>query len=160
MSVMYYEADGDINVIKNKRIGVIGYGNLGRPIALNLRDSELNVRVGLRREESRAIVESDGLAPWDIDALVEASDILLLMLPDEVMAQVYLERVSPMLRPGHTLIFASGYTLAFGFIEPPPFVDVGLIAPRAIGPAVRERYLSREGFYSFLAAGQDASGHA
>jgi ketol-acid reductoisomerase len=156
---MYYEEDGDLSVIKNKRIGVVGYGNLGRPVTLNLRDADLNVRVGLGNDESRAIVEADGLAPWSIDSLVEASDIILVLLPDEVMAQVYLEKISPKLRSGHTLIFASGYTLAFGFIEPPPFVDVGMIAPRAIGAAVRERYLSGDGFYSFVAAGQDASGH-
>lgn len=158
MTVIYYEEDGDLDVLKEKRIGVIGYGNLGRPIALNLRDSGLRVIVGQRSGESAAIVEGDGLPHAPIGAVVRDSDIIMILVPDEVMPHVYLQDVSPHLKKGHTLIFASGYNVAFGYIEPPPFVDVGLIAPRTIGAAVRERYLSNEGFYTFVAAGQDASG--
>jgi len=158
MTVMYGEQDADLGVIANRRIAVIGYGNLGRPVALNLRDSGLNITIALRRDESQAIAEGDGFATVSIEQAVQNCDILLLMLSDEVMAQTYLASISPHLRRGHTLIFASGYNLAFGFIEPPPFVDVGLIAPRTIGAVVRDRYLSGEGFYSFVAAGQDASG--
>lgn len=158
MTVMYGEQDAELSVIANRRIAVIGYGNLGRPVALNLRDSGLNITIALRRDESHAIAEGDGFATVDIEQAVQNCDILLLMLSDEIMAQTYLASISPHLRRGHTLIFASGYNLAFGFIEPPPFVDVGLIAPRTIGAVVRDRYLSGEGFYSFVAAGQDASG--
>lgn len=158
MTVVYHEADGDLSILQGRQIGVIGYGTLGRPVALNLRDSGLQVLVGLKADESPAIVEADRLPYGRMETVAERAEILLMMVPDEVMPQVYLEKVSPHLKRGHTLIFASGYNVAFGYIEPPPFVDVGLIAPRTIGAAVRERYLSGEGFYSFVAAGQDASG--
>lgn len=158
MTVIYYEEDADLSALQGKTIGVIGYGSLGRPVALNLRDSGLAVHVGLQSNESRAIVESDGLQHGSIETVAQHAQILCLMLPDEVMPQVYLEKISPQLRKGHTLIFASGYNVAFGYIEPPPFVDVGLIAPRTIGAAVRERFLNGQGFYTFVAVGQDASG--
>lgn len=158
MTVVYYEDDGDLEFLRDKVIGVIGYGSLGRPMALNLRDSGLNVMVGQRPEESTAILESDGIHHDSIAAITRVSSIILMMLPDEVMPQVYLDQVAPHLSRGNTLIFASGYNVAFGYIEAPPFIDVGLVAPRTIGAAVRERYLSGDGFYSFVAAGQDASG--
>jgi len=159
MTVVYYDDEGDLAHLKDKIIGVIGYGNLGRPIALNLHDSGLKVLIGQDPEESVAIIEADGLPHIDIATTVRQADILMMMLPDEAMPQVYLKSISPHLQRGDTLIFASAYNVAFGYIEPPPFVDVGLIAPRTIGAAVRERFRSGEGFYSFVAAGQDASGH-
>jgi ketol-acid reductoisomerase len=158
MTVVYHEDAGNLDVLNGKTIGIIGYGNLGRPIALNLRDSDIQVQVGLKADESPAIVESDGLPFASIDTVARNSTIILMMIPDEVMPQVYIDKVSPNLKRGDTLIFGSAYNIAFGYIEPPSFVDVGLIAPRTIGAAVRERYLSGEGFYSFVAAGQDASG--
>lgn len=159
MTVVYYEEDGDVNFLRDKLIGVIGYGSLGRPVALNLQDSGLKVMVGQRPEESTAILEADGITHNSIETVANACTVILMMLPDEVMPQVYLESVSPYLKKGDTLIFASGYNVAFGFIEPPPFVDVGLVAPRTIGAAVREKYESGEGFYSFVAAAQDATGN-
>lgn len=159
MTVVYHEADGDLSVLQGRQIGVIGYGALGRPVCLNLRDSGLQVLVGLKADDDTARVENDRFAYGRMETIAERCDILLMMVPDEVMPQVYLEKISPYLKRGDTLIFASGYNVAFGYIEPPPFVDVGLIAPRTIGAAVRERYLSGEGFYSFVAAGQDASGN-
>jgi ketol-acid reductoisomerase len=160
MTMVYYNEDADIDVLRDTPIGVIGYGSLGRPVALNLRDSGLQVQIGIRPDddESRRAVEADNIPRGDVADVAQACPVLLMMLPDEVMAQVYLEKISPYLKRGSTLIFASGYNVAFGFIEPPPFVDVGLVAPRTIGAAVREHYLSGEGFYSFVAAGQDASG--
>ncbi|MGB1286866.1 MAG: NAD(P)-binding domain-containing protein [Aggregatilineales bacterium] len=159
MTVIYKEDDGDLEVLRGRTIGIIGYGNLGRPIALNLRDSGMRVQVAVRTDEAQELAQIDGLIPSPIEQLVREIDILLMLLPDEVMAKVYLEKVSPHLRRGHILIFASAYNVAFGYIEPPPFVDVGLIAPRTIGHAVRDRYKTGRGFYSFIAAGQDASGN-
>lgn len=158
MTIIYSEEQGDLSVLANKTVGVIGYGHLGRPVALNLRDSGVTVRVGVGTQETAAILESDGFQYSSIADAVRASDIIMVLLPDEVMAQVYIDHISPYLRRGHALIFASAYSVAFGFVEPPGFVDVGLIAPRTVGAAVRERYLSGEGFYSLVAAGQDASG--
>ena len=158
MTVVYYEDDADIRVLQGKTIGVIGYGSLGRPVALNLRDSGLDVLVGLEDDESFAIVDADHVRHTSIGRAARESSVILMMVPDEVMPQVYLDPVSPHLSKGDTLIFASGYNVAFGYIEPPPFIDVGMVAPRTIGAAVRERYLNGEGFYSFVSAGQDASG--
>lgn len=158
MTVVYYDEDAELDILAGIKIAVIGYGSLGRPVALNLRDSGLDVIVGIKVDEDPETVENDGIPHTTIEIAAQHAPILMLMLPDEVMPQVYLERISPYLRKGTTLIFASGYNITFGYIEPPPFVDVGLIAPRTFGAAVRERYLSDEGFYSFVAAGQDASG--
>jgi ketol-acid reductoisomerase len=156
MTIVYHEADGDLNNLSGKIVSVIGYGGLGRPVALNLRDSGVNVVVGRRTDDGQP--EADDLRVTTIEDAVKHSHVIMLLLPDEVMPEVYLQQVSPHLLRGHTLIFSSAYTVAFGYIEAPPFVDVGLIAPRTLGPAVRERY--EQGFHSFVAVGQDASGQA
>lgn len=160
MTVIYREEDGDLGLLDGKTVGVIGYGNLGRPIALNLHDSGVQVTVGTRSAESRAAAEEDGLTSKTIQDVVKSSDILLMMLPDEVMPTFYLEQVSPHLRRGHMLVFSSAYNLTFRFIEPPPFVDIGLIAPRSQAVTVRESYEAGEGFVSFVSIAQDASGNA
>lgn len=160
MTVIYRQEDGDLQHIGGRTIGIIGYGNMGRPAALNLRDSGLNVIVGVHSEAGHNDAVADGIRPLPISQIPQMAEIMFLLLPDEVMPQVYLEQISPRLQRGHTLLFASGYNVAFGFIEAPPFIDVGLIAPRAFGPAIRERYLSGEGFYSFVAVGQDATTQA
>lgn len=160
MTVIYHEDDGNLNLLSGRTVGVIGYGNLGRPVALNLRDSGARVMIGVREDETREQAIVDEFEPLAIEEMVTKCHILLLMLPDEVLPEVYLEAVSPSLQRGHLLIFASGYNVAFGYIEPPPFVDVGMIAPRTIGAAVRSRYLDGRGFYSFVGVGQDATGTA
>lgn len=160
MTMIYHEDAGDLAFLTGKPIAVLGYGSLGRSIALNLRDSGVQVFVGVRTAESAETARADGLSPLSIEAAAQAAPILFMLLPDEVMPGVYLEQVSPHLRKGSTLVFASGYNVAFGYIEAPPFVDVGMIAPRTFGLAVRERVLSGEGFLSFVSVGQDASGSA
>ena len=160
MTVIYHENDANLNTLDGKTIGIIGYGNLGRPIALNLRDSGVQVLIGVPEDVTYERAIQDGFEPKDITSMITQCHILLLMLPDEVLPEVYIESVSPSLQKGHLLIFASGYNVAFGYIEPPPFVDVGMIAPRTIGTAVRSRYLDGRGFYSFVGVGQDATGTA
>lgn len=160
MSMVYQEMDGDLETLAGKQVGVIGYGNLGRPIALNMRDSGVDVVVSESDPQRRIIAENEGFPLAATSQLVKDVRIIMLLVPDERMPQIYLEDVSPNLVRGHTLIFGSAYNVAFGFIEAPPFVDVGLIAPRTLGVAVRERYLADRGFFSFLAVGQDASGQA
>lgn len=160
MTMIYHEDAGDLSVLIGRPIAVLGYGSLGRSIALNLRDSGVQVFVGVRTTESAETARADGLTPLSIEAAAQAAPILFMLLPDEVMPAVYLEQVSPHLRKGSTLVFASGYNVAFGYIEAPPFVNVGMIAPRTFGLAVRERFLSGEGFLSFVSVGQDASGNA
>jgi ketol-acid reductoisomerase len=160
MTMVYHDEDGNLDYLRGKRIGVIGYGNMGSPMALNLRDSGVTVLVHEPRPERRDQAVADGFTPVEITELVAVADIIMPLLRDEAMPKVYLEGVSPHLRRGQTLIFSSAYNLTFGFIEAPPFVDVGLVAARTHGAAVRERYLSGEGYPSFVAVAQDASRNA
>ncbi len=160
MTVIYHDEHGDLSVLEGKRVCMIGYGSLGRPLALNLRDSGVDVVIGVRGETAKELAQSDGMSAVSINDVVKTSEIIVLMLPDEVMPQVYLEQISPYLRRGQTLIFGSAYNITYRFIEPPPFVDVGLIAPRAIGPAARETIESGEGYSSFVSVAQDSSGQA
>lgn len=160
MSMVYQAMDGDLAHLAGKPVGIIGYGNLGRPIALNLRDSGVEVLLSESDPQRQTIAASDGFTLAPTATLVGQASIVMLLTPDERMPQIYLEQVSPNLVRGHTLIFGSSYNIAFGFIEAPPFVDVGLVAPRTLGVAVRERYLDGQGFFSFVAVGQDASGNA
>ncbi len=160
MPIVYTDDDADLNDLSGKTVGVIGYGNLGRSFALNLHDSGIQVLVGENDDSRRQQAVDEGFQLADIPDIVRQTQVLLLLLPDEIMPQVYLTAISPHLSRGDMLIFASAYNVTFGYIEAPPFVDVGLIAPRTLGVAVRERYENGEGFFSFLAVGQDATGKA
>ncbi|MBZ0294569.1 MAG: NAD(P)-binding domain-containing protein [Anaerolineae bacterium] len=160
MSIVYREEDGDLNVLAGKTVGVIGYGNLGRAMALNLRDSGIAVCVGERDQARQESAADEGFTLMQVPNLVQQTDIIMLLVPDEAMPQIYLEQVSPYLSRGDMLVFASAYNVAFGYIEAPPFIDVGLIAPRTLAVAVRERFEQDEGFYSFLSVGQDSTGNA
>jgi ketol-acid reductoisomerase len=160
MTVIYHDEDGDLGFLEGRRISVIGYGNMGRPMALNLRDSGVQVLVSEPRPEKQAEANAEGFTLTAIVEAVQTADIIMPLLRDEAMPKIYLENVTPYLRKGHTLIFSSAYNTAFGFIEAPPFVDVGLVSAKTMGAAVRERYLSGEGFASFVAVAQDASRRA
>ncbi len=160
MTVIYHEEDADLADLAGKRIGIIGYGNMGRPVALNLRDSGLDILVCDDRPERIAEAQAEGLSTAPIETVAADCDVLMLLYRDEAMPQIYLEQVSPYLHRGQALIFSSAYNITFGFIEAPPFVDVGLVAARTMGAGVRERYVNGEGFASFVAVGQDASGRA
>ena len=161
MTIIYHEMDGDLEHLTNKIIGVVGYGNLGRPIAINLRESGVQVQVAGVTADEQVIAEADGFAPRSVNAIAQTSHIIMVMLPDETMTQTYMSAISPYLRQGHTLVFASAYNVAFGFIEAPPFVDVGVVAPRTVGGAPRSRFANNnDDFYSFVAVAQDASGQS
>jgi ketol-acid reductoisomerase len=160
MTVIYHDDASQLSDLIGRRVGIIGYGNMGCPIALNLRDSGLDLLVCDNRPERLEMALNDGLLVADIVDVVRECDILMLLYRDEAMPQIYLEQVSPHLRRGQALVFSSAYNVAFGFIEAPPFVDVGLVAARTLGAAVRDRYVRGEGFASFVAVGQDATGQA
>jgi ketol-acid reductoisomerase len=158
MTVIYREPDANLAALSGRRIAVLGYGSQGRAVALNLRDSGLSLVVGTddATEHEHARAEN-----FDVMLLAEAaniSDTVLMLLPSDTLPSAYLNHVSPTIRSGDTLIFASGYTVAFGFIEPPPFVDVVMIAPRIAGELIREKYQS--GFLSFVSVVQDHTGKA
>lgn len=160
MPFIYHEEDGNLNDLVARQVSLIGYGHLGRPIALNMRDSGISVLVGTRGEDSREQARADGFEATTIEEAVERGHIIFMLLPDEIMPPFYLEQVSPHLKRGDMLVFGSAYNVAFGYIEAPSFVDVGLLAPRLMASAVRDRYESGEGFCSFVSVGQDASGRA
>lgn len=160
MTVIYYEQHANPAFLAERQIAVIGYGTFGRPVALNLRDSGVNLMIGALNETSGEQAVNDGMKVGSIEEAVQESNILLMLLPDEIMPGIYLERISPYLRRGHILIFSSAYNVMFRFIEPPPFVDVGLIAPRIPGAAVHQLHESGDGFLSFVAVGQDATGQS
>lgn len=160
MKKVFRAEDASLDDLAGRRTGIIGYGNLGRPIALNLRDSGLDVILSERDGERQTLARRDGFRPVPLPDLVRSADLIFLLLPDELMQTIFLRDISPWLARGDMLIFASAGNIAFGFIEPPPMVDVALLAPRTLGLAVRERYVSGRGFFSFLSIYQDASGRA
>lgn len=160
MTVIYHDDNANPAYLTDKQIAVIGYGNFGRPVALNLRESGVRLMIGALNDITGETAVSDSMNVGSITEAVQQSDILIILLPDEIMPSIYLEQISPHLRRGHTLIFSSAYNVMFRYIEPPPFVDIGLIAPRIPGAAVHELYESGQGFLSFVAVGQDASGQS
>ncbi len=160
MSGIYHDSDADLGVLSGCTIAVVGYGNQGRSQALNLRDSGLRVIVGNIMDESLELAREDGFEALPIADACARADVIMLLVPDEVMPEVYEKDVAPHLQPAKVLNFASGYNVAFGLIKPPDFVDVVLVAPRMIGPGVRDTFVSGEGFASFVGVHQDASGQA
>lgn len=160
MTMIYQESDADLAFLDGKTIGVIGYDEQGQAFALNLRDSGVNVIVNAIDSSHQEVAESHHIPLAPIPEIMTRAQIVVITMADEVMTPIYMERISPHLQRGHVLIFTSGYNVAFGYIEPPSFVDVGLVSPRLGGVAQRRGYLSGEGVRSFLAVGQDASGQA
>ncbi len=160
MSGIYHDSDADLGVLSGCTIAVVGYGNQGRSQALNLRDSGLRVIVGNIMDASLERAREDGFEALPIADACARAAVIMLLVPDEVMPEVYEKDVAPHLQPDKVLDFASGYNVAFGLIKPPDFVDVVLVAPRMIGPGVRDTFVSGEGFASFVGVHQDASGQA
>lgn len=160
MAMIYRDSDANLGLLMDKQITVLGYGNMGRPFALNLRDSAFPVLIGNRSDAYADQAYRDGFEVAAIADATAQSNVILVMLPDEIAPKIYLQDIAPHLHPNDTLVFASGFNVAFGFIEPPAFVDMVLIAPQAIGTAVREGYVAGKGFVSFVSVGQDASGEA
>jgi ketol-acid reductoisomerase len=160
MATIYHDADADLAALAGETIAVVGYGNQGRSQALNLRDSGLRVVVGNIGDASREAARAEGFETFDIAEACARADAVMLLVPDEVMPEVYAEYVEPNLAAGDLLDFASGYNVAFGLIEPPETVDVVMVAPRMIGPGVRDSYVEGEGFPSFVAVHRDATGRA
>lgn len=158
MSIIYYEDAANPDALQGILIGVFGYGDLGRAIALNLKDSGCDVLV-YAEEAHRAAADADGIAQASAAEVAKRATVLLLT-DDETQTDLYIAHIAPHITRGMALLFTSGYAVASGFIEPPPFVDVGLIAPRASGEAVRAGYLDQSGVVSFVAVAQDASRQA
>ena len=157
---LYKDDDASLAPLQGKTVAVLGYGNQGQAQALNLRDSGVQVIVGNRDDLYRERALADGFAPVSILDAAQAGDILLVLTTDESQPLIWREQILPGVRPGKTLCWASGYTVGFGLIAPPPDVDVVMVAPRMIGVNVRDLYTRGAGALAQVAVHQDASGHA
>jgi len=158
---LYYDKDADLSLLDGKTVAIIGYGSQGHAHALNMRDSGVKVVVGLYEgSKSWPKAEAEGLTVKTVaDAAAEA-DVIMLLMPDTMQPQVYAESIAPHLTPGKTLMFAHGFNIRFGQIQPPASVDVSMVAPKAPGHRVRELYQEGAGTPALVAVAQDASGHA
>ena len=159
---VYYDRDCDINLIKDKKIGIVGYGSQGHAHALNLRDSGVReLAVALRAgSPSRAKAESEGLKVMDIAETAAWADILMMTMPDELQAETYRRHIHDNLRDGAAIAFAHGLYIHFGLIEPKPGVDVIMMAPKGPGHTVRGEFLKGGGVPCLVAVANDASGTA
>jgi ketol-acid reductoisomerase len=157
----YYEKDGNLSLLQSKTVAIIGYGSQGHAHALNLRDSGLNVVVGLYPgSKNWAKAEAAGLRVLSTADAAKTADVLMVLVPDHVQADLYNSDIAPHMTPGKTLMFAHGFNIHFGQIKPPAGVDVSMIAPKAPGHRVRELYTEGVGVPALVAIHQDASGNA
>lgn len=161
MVKMYYDNDADLNLLKDKTIAVIGYGSQGHAQAQNLKDSGLNVIIGLRRDlpEWDAAVEY-GFEVMNVAEAAEKAQIIQILVPDQIQAAVYKESVAQHLTAGKALVFSHGFNIHFGQIVPPADVDVFMIAPKSPGHMVRRMYQEGAGVPGLVAIHQDATGKA
>jgi len=154
------DADVDLQPLRERTVGIVGYGNQGRAQALNLRDSGVRVLIGSIADAGAEGARTDGFEVLEIGAACERADAIALLIPDEVQRGVYEREIAARLRPGQLLDFAHGYNIHFGLIHPPATVDVIMVAPRMIGINVRRSFERGAGVPAYVAVAQDASGRA
>lgn len=158
---VFYDKDGDLALVQQRRVAIIGYGSQGHAHALNLRDSGVEVVVGLRpNSASRPKAAIARLAVADIASAVQQADIVMMLLPDEDIARVYEQEVAPHIRPGATLGFAHGFNIHYGQIQPRDDLDIIMVAPKAPGHTVRSTYVEGGGVPHLIAIHADRSGQA
>ena len=161
MATIYYDKDADLSLIQAKKVAVIGYGSQGHAHALNLKDSGVDVAIGLAEgSKSAAKAAAAGLAVKNVADAAKWADVIMILTPDTTQPKIYRESIEPHLTEGKTLMFAHGFSIHFGQIVPPASVDVSMIAPKAPGTRVRELYEEGVGVPALVAVHQDASGHA
>ena len=143
MAELFYESDADLSIITNRVVAVLGYGSQGHAHSLNLRDSGVDVRVGLPEgSKSRARAEDEGLRVVDPATAAAEADLIMMTVPDPVQKRLYTESVEANLQEGDALFFAHGFNIRFGYITPPDFVDVCMVAPKGPGHLVRREYVA------------------
>jgi ketol-acid reductoisomerase len=161
MAELFYERDADQALVRSRKVAVIGYGSQGHAHSLNLRDSGVDVRVGLREgSSSRAKAESAGLRVMSVAEAASEADLIMILLPDTEQASVYESEIAPHLVDGDALFFAHGFNIRFGLIKPPDGIDVGMVAPKGPGHLVRRTYSEGGGVPSLIAVAKDSSGKA
>ncbi|MBF0689838.1 MAG: ketol-acid reductoisomerase [Cellulomonas sp.] len=161
MAELFYDDDADLSVIQSKKVAVIGYGSQGHAHALNLRDSGVDVTVGLRDgSSSRAKAENEGLKVASVADAVAGADVVVILAPDQVQRIVYREEIEPNLKDGAALVFGHGFNIRYGYIKPAADHDVLMVAPKGPGHLVRREYVDGRGVPVIVAVEQDASGTA
>ncbi|NJK40935.1 MAG: ketol-acid reductoisomerase [Acaryochloridaceae cyanobacterium SU_2_1] len=161
MARMYYDADANLDLLADKTIAILGYGSQGHAHALNLKDSGMQVIVGLYPgSKSAAIAQQEGLTVKPAAEAAQAADVIMILLPDEVQKSVYTQDIAPHLSPGKVLAFAHGFNIHFAQVVPPSDVDVVMVAPKGPGHLVRRTYAQGQGVPCLFAVYQDASGQA
>ena len=161
MAKIFYDKDANLEHLKDKTVAILGYGSQGHAHALNLHESGVQVVVGLHPDsKSREKVQKGGLRVQDVAQAVQEADVVMMLVPDSVQAQVYRESVEQNLSEGNTLMFAHGFTIHFKQIAPPEWVDVSMIAPKSPGHRLRELFQQQIGVPALLAVHQDSSGQA
>ena len=161
MAELFYDADADLSIIASKKVAVLGYGSQGHAHALNLRDSGVDVRIGLLEgSASRPKAEAEGLRVLTPSAAAAEADVIVILAPDHKQRHLYTESVEPNLSAGKTLVFGHGFNIRFGYIKPPADVDVIMVAPKGPGHLVRREYAAGRGVPVIVAVEQDATGGA
>ncbi|MDR0960204.1 MAG: ketol-acid reductoisomerase [Propionibacteriaceae bacterium] len=161
MAEMFYNDDADLTVIQGRKVAVIGFGSQGHAHALNLRDSGVDVRVGLKPgSKSKAKAEEEGLRVLSVADAVKEADLIMILAPDQVQRGLYKESIEPHLNAGDALFFAHGFNIRFDYITPPEGVDVCMVAPKGPGHLVRREYAAGRGVPVVVAVEQDATGGA
>ena len=161
MAELFYDDDADLSLIQSKKVAVIGYGSQGHAHALNLRDSGVDVTVGLREgSSSRAKAENEGLKVATVAEAVAGADVVVILAPDQVQRIVYRDEIEPNLNEGAALVFGHGFNIRFGYIKPAADHDVLMVAPKGPGHLVRREYVDGRGVPVIVAVEQDASGQA
>ncbi len=158
---IFYDADADLDLLSGKTVAILGYGSQGHAHALNLKDSGVDVVVGLRPESSsRSEAEAAGVEVLDVADAASRGDIVMILLPDEKQSEVWESEIRDGIAPGNLLMFAHGFAIHFGQIEPPPGVDVGMVAPKGPGHLVRRQYTEGRGVPCLMAVHQDETDNA
>jgi ketol-acid reductoisomerase len=158
---MIYDADADLGALDGKTVAIIGYGSQGHAHALNLKESGVNVVVGLRPDsQSAAKAKADGLEVLSPSEAAKKGDLVMILVPDEIMGDVYAQEIAGGLEPGNMLLFAHGFAIHFGTVTPPEGVDVAMAAPKGPGHLVRRQYTEGKGVPGLMAVEVDATGNA
>ncbi len=161
MAELFYDDDADLSLISGRKVAVLGYGSQGHAHALSLRDSGVDVRVGLAEgSRSRAKAEAEGLRVVDPATACAEADLIMVLVPDPAQRGLYAEAIAPNLRGGDALFFAHGFNIRFGYVQPPADVDVCMVAPKGPGHLVRREYVAGRGVPAIVAVEQDATGSA
>ncbi|MDO5646013.1 MAG: ketol-acid reductoisomerase [Dermabacter sp.] len=161
MAEMFYDDDADLSIIQSKKVAIVGFGSQGHAHALNLRDSGVEVRVGLKEgSKSREKAEEQGLTVGTVAEVAQWADVVMILAPDQFQRDIYVSEIRDQLEPGNALFFAHGFNIRFGYIEAPSGVDVALVAPKGPGHTVRREYVAGRGVPVIVAVENDETGNA